>query len=48
MPLANYSRAALLAGALALLPATTAGLAAVDGRSGPEFGKLVAVYQLIR
>ena len=48
MPLANYSRAALLAGALALLPATTAGLAAVDARSGPEFGKLVAVYQLIK
>jgi carboxyl-terminal processing protease len=48
MPLPNYSRAALLAGALALLPATTAGLAAVDGRSGPQFGKLVAVYQLIK
>jgi carboxyl-terminal processing protease len=48
MPLPNYSRAALLAGALALLPATTAGLAAVDARSGPQFGKLVAVYQLIK
>ena len=48
MPKANFTRAALLASALALLPATTAGLAAVDGRSGPQFGKLVAVYQLIK
>ena len=48
MPFAQTSRAALLAGALALLPAATAGLAAVDARSGPQFGKLVAVYQLIK
>ena len=48
MTLAPYSRAALLAGALALLPATTAGLAAVDARSGPQFNKLIAVYQLIK
>ena len=48
MPYVPYSRAAMLAGALALLPATTAGLAAVDARSGPQFGKLVAVYQLIK
>ncbi len=48
MKLAPYSRAALLAGTLALLPATTAGLAAVDSRTGPQFGKLVAVYQLIK
>ena len=44
----TYTRAALLAGELALLPATTAGLAAVDARSGPQFGKLIAVYQLIK
>jgi len=30
------------------LPATTSGLAAVDSRSGPQFGKLVAIYQLIK
>ncbi len=48
MTKAPLTRAALLAGALALLPATTAGLAAVDARSGPQFGKLVAVYQLIK
>jgi len=48
MTLAPYSRAAMLAGALALLPATTAGLAAVDARSGPQFNKLIAVYQLIK
>jgi hypothetical protein len=39
---ANFSRAALLAGALALMPAATAGLAAVDARSGPQFSKLIA------
>ena len=48
MKLAPYSRAAMLAGVLALLPATTAGLAAVDARSGPQFNKLIAVYQLIK
>lgn len=41
-------RAALLVTTVALLPATTAGLAAVEGRSGPQFGKLVAIYQLIK
>ena len=48
MPQAPITRIALLASALALLPATTAGLAAVDARSGPQFGKLAAVYQLIK
>jgi len=38
----------MLVCAVALVPATTAGLAAVDGRSGPQFGRLVAVYQLIK
>ena len=41
-------RAGLLVTAVSLLPATTAGLAAVDGRSGPQFGKLVAIYQLVK
>lgn len=48
MKLASVTRAILLLSAVALLPATTAGLAAVDGRSGPEFGKLVAIYQLVK
>lgn len=48
MKFASLSRAVLLVSAVALLPATTAGLAAVDARSGPQFGKLVAVYQLIK
>ncbi|MCA1660744.1 MAG: S41 family peptidase [Novosphingobium sp.] len=41
-------RAAALVSAVALLPVTTAGLAAVDAQSGPEFGKLLAVYQRIK
>lgn len=48
MKLASLVRTTLLVSAVALLPATTAGLAAVDGRSGPQFGKLFAVYQLIK
>jgi len=46
--LAPLVRAALLVGTVALVPATTAGLAAVDARSGPQFGRLVAVYQIIK
>ncbi len=41
-------RSAALVTAVALIPATTAGLAQVDGRAGPEFGKLFAVYQRIQ
>ena len=41
-------RAAALVSAVALIPAATAGLAAVDARSGPEFGKLMAVYERIK
>ena len=41
-------RASLLVSAVALLPAATAGLAAVDARSGPQFGKLLAIYQLVK
>ena len=48
MKFSNYARAALLLGTVALLPATTAGLAAVDGRATPQFGKLLAVYQLVK
>lgn len=45
---ASLTRAALLVGAVALLPATTAGLAAVDGRSAPQIGRLLTVWQLIK
>ncbi|MBC2664504.1 S41 family peptidase [Novosphingobium flavum] len=48
MNLRSLSRAAVLLTTVALLPATTAGLAAVDGRAGPEFGRLFTVYQLIK
>jgi carboxyl-terminal processing protease len=46
--LANITRAALLVGAVALLPVTTAGLAAVDSRATPQIGRLLTVWQLIR
>jgi carboxyl-terminal processing protease len=41
-------RASALAVAVALVPVATAGLAAIDARSGPEFGKLIAVYDRIK
>ena len=41
-------RASLLVSAVALIPATTAGLAAVDGAAGPEFTRLFTVYQIIK
>src|SRR6476469_1670599 len=41
-------RSAALVSAVALLPATTAGFAQVDGKAGPEFAKLFAVYQRIK
>lgn len=46
--LASLTRAALLVGAVALLPMTTAGLAAVDGRAAPEFGRMKVIWQLIK
>ena len=46
--LASVTRAALLVGAVALLPVTTAGLAAVDSRATPQIGRLLTVWQLIR
>ncbi|WP_374531771.1 S41 family peptidase [Novosphingobium sp.] len=48
MKFAPVFRSALLVSAVALLPATTAGLAAVDGRAGPQFGRLLTVYQLVK
>jgi len=41
-------RSAALVTAIALIPATTAGMAQIDGRSGPQFDKLLAVYQRIK
>ena len=41
-------RATLLVTAVAMIPATTAGLAAVDGSAAPEFGRLFTVYQIIK
>ena len=46
--LAALTRATLLVGAVALLPMTTAGLAAVDARSAPQIGRLLTVWQLIK
>ena len=48
MKLLPVIRASLLVSAVALLPATTAGLAAVDGRSGAQFNRLITVYQLVK
>jgi carboxyl-terminal processing protease len=48
MKFAPLIRASLLVSAVALLPATTAGLAAVDGRSAPQFNRLITVYQLVK
>lgn len=48
MKFAHLMRAGLLVSAVALLPATTAGLAAVDGRAGPQFGRLLTIYQLVK
>jgi len=45
---ASLARAALLVPTVSLLPAATAGLAAVDGRAGPEFGKLYTIYQIVK
>ncbi|MGX7927511.1 S41 family peptidase [Tsuneonella sp. HG094] len=41
-------RSAALVSAIALIPATTAGLAQVDSQASPEFAKLFAVYQRIK
>ncbi|MCZ8321921.1 MAG: S41 family peptidase [Novosphingobium sp.] len=48
MKAASLFRAALLVSAVALLPATTAGLAAVEGRSNAQFNRLFTVYQIVK
>ena len=48
MKFAQFARSAALVTAVALIPATTAGLAQVDARAGPEFAKLFATYQRIK
>jgi carboxyl-terminal processing protease len=48
MKLLPLFRATMLVSAVALVPATTAGLAAVDSRSSAEFGRLFAIYQLVK
>lgn len=48
MKLVPLMRSAALVTAVALLPVTTAGMAQVDGRAAPQFGKLYAVYQRIK
>ncbi|WP_120716821.1 S41 family peptidase [Tsuneonella amylolytica] len=48
MNLRSLVKSAALVSAIALIPATTAGMAQVDGRAGPEFAKLFAVYQRIK
>lgn len=46
--IADLARSAALVTAVALIPATTAGLAQVEGRAGPEFARLFAVYERIK
>ncbi|MDG6079504.1 S41 family peptidase [Erythrobacter litoralis] len=48
MKIAAFARSAALVTAVALIPATTSGMAQVDAKAGPEFGKLFAVYQRIK
>lgn len=48
MKFAALARSAALVTAVALVPVTTAGMAQVDGRAGPEFSKLFATYQQIK
>lgn len=48
MKFAPAFRAAALCTAIALLPATTAGFAQVEGRASPEFARLFATYQRIK
>ncbi len=48
MKIASLLRATALVSAIALIPATTAGLAAVDGRASSQFERLAMVYQLVK
>lgn len=47
-PLASLLRATALVTAVAVLPVATAGLAAVDARTGPQFTKLAMIYDKIK
>ncbi|MGB7408432.1 MAG: S41 family peptidase [Pontixanthobacter sp.] len=48
MKFAAILRSAALVSAVALIPATTASMAQVDGKAGPEFARLFATYQQIK
>lgn len=48
MKFAALLKSAALVTAVAIIPATTAGVAQVDGRVGPEFAKLFATYERIK
>ena len=48
MKMVPLLRAALLVGGVALIPAATAGLAAVDARSSSQFERLATVYDLVK
>ena len=48
MKIADLMRSAALVTAVALIPATTATMAQVDGRAGPEFAKFFAVFQRVK
>ena len=48
MTIAALLRSAALVTAVALVPATTAGMAQMEGKAGPEFSKLFAVYQRVK
>ena len=48
MKFAALARSAARVTAGALIPATTASMAQVDGRAGAEFSKVLGVYQRIK
>jgi carboxyl-terminal processing protease len=48
MKIAALLQSAALVTAVALIPATTATMAQVDGRAGPEFAKLFAVFARVK
>lgn len=48
MKFSSLLRATAVVSAMALIPATTAGLAAVDGRASTQFERLAMVYQLVK
>ena len=48
MKAVSLLRATLLVSAVSLIPATTAGLAAVDARAASQFERLATVYELVK